>query len=152
MITTLAEGLSSVELKVTTGTARKRLYTIRQRPADMKRLAEVRKRAVGKGALKRLRAKVADAKITKAARTAKTAKATDGGGAEEEEHERTDTDGGAWAARVKEFGDEYLYKFAAVLSQQPGIPLETLSSIVGIIGDAVIGQARVPSSRSSPRN
>ena len=40
MITTVAEGLSSVELKVT-GTSRKKLYTIRQRPADMKRLDEV---------------------------------------------------------------------------------------------------------------
>ena len=96
IITTLVEDLSSVELKVTTGTAREKLYTIRQRPADMKRLAGVRKKAVGKGALKRLRAKVADAKITKAARTAKTAKAAGGGGAEEEEHERTSSSRNGW--------------------------------------------------------
>ena len=85
----------------------------------MKRLAELYKKTIDINTLKRLRAKVADAKITKAARTAKTAKAAGGGGAEDEEHERTDTDGGAWAARVKEFGDENLYKIAAVLSQQP---------------------------------
>ena len=90
------------------------------------------------------RAQVADTRIAKTARTAETVQAAGGGGAEEGEHERTDTDGGAWAARAKEFGDDYLYKIAAVLSQQPDIPLETLSSIVGIIGDAVIGQAKVP--------
>ena len=140
MINTVAEGLGSAELKVTTGTSRKKLCTTRQQPADNKRLAELHKKTTDIDTLKHLRAKVADAKIAKTARTAETAQAAGGG---EEEHERTDTDGGAWAARVKEFGDEYLYKIAAVLSQQPNIPLETLSSIVGIIGDAVIGQAKV---------
>jgi len=82
----------------------------------MKRLAELHKKTIDIDTLKHLRAKVADAKIAKTARTAETAQAAGGG---EEEHERTDTDGGAWAARVKEFGDENLYKIAAVLSQQP---------------------------------
>ena len=50
MITTFAEGPSSAELKVT-GTSRKKMYAIRQRPADMQRLAEVRwARAAGRGA------------------------------------------------------------------------------------------------------
>ena len=57
IIVTVAEGLGSVELKVT-GTSRKKLHTIRQRPANMKRLAEVHKGTIGKGTLKRLRAKV----------------------------------------------------------------------------------------------
>jgi len=142
MITTVAEGLSSVELTtVTTATSRKKLYTIRQRSADNKRLAEQHKVTIDKDKLKRLNVQAAAGKA--AAKTAKTAKTAGGGGAEDEEHERTDTDGGAWAAQVKEFNDEYLYKIAAVLSQQPNIPLETLSLLVGIIGDAVIGQAKV---------
>ena len=68
----------------------------------MKRLAELYKKTIDINTLKRLRAKVADAKIAKTARTAETVQAAGGGGAEEGEHERTDTDGGAWAARAKE--------------------------------------------------
>ena len=89
VINTAAEGLSSVELEVTTGDrSRKKLHTIRQRPAGMQRLVEPHKQTIGKGTLKRLRAKVADTKMAKTARTAETAQAAGGGGAEEEEYGR----------------------------------------------------------------
>ena len=78
--TTAAEGLSFAELKVTTGSSRKKLYTIRQRPADIKRLAGLQKHTTGKGAPKRLRVRVAGTKIAVTARTAEAAKVAGGGG------------------------------------------------------------------------